>query len=88
MYIDNNSLNNIKGYCRTLLASEGKLTRELFDKINKGDDAVIREVLENQMKKIIDSADQIKNEENKKLTLTQTDSIQEVLDALPEILNA
>ncbi len=88
MDIDKNSLINIKGYCRTLLASDGKLTRELFDKINEGDEAIIKKVLADQKQKIIDSANQIENKENKNLTLTQADSVQEVLDAFPEILNA
>ena len=88
MFIDNNSQNNLKGYCRTLLASEGKLTRELYDSINNADESVIKSILQEQKQKIIDSSNQITNETNKRLILSQANSVQEVIDALPSILNA
>jgi hypothetical protein len=88
MNIDSNTKDIQKNYCRTILASEGKLTKELFDKINSGDEAAIREVLKYQKQKIIDSANKITDEVNRDLTLTQADSIQEVLDCLDQILNA
>jgi vacuolar-type H+-ATPase subunit H len=88
MHIDKNTKDMQKGYCKTVLASQGKLTKDLFDKINNGDEAVIRQVFKDQQQRINNEASKISDLANKEVTLTQVDSIQEVLDCLTEILNA
>lgn len=77
-----------KGYCKTVLASQGKLTKELFDKINNGDEPTMRRIFEEQKQIIIDSTQNITNKVGRSITLTQADSVQEVLDNLTEMLNA
>lgn len=88
MHIDKHSKELQKAYCRTVLAEQGQLTKELFDKINSGDEEVMRRVYTEQQQRIRQQAKQIKNEIDRKITLTQVDSIQEVLDTLSEILSA
>lgn len=77
-----------KAYCRTLLAEHGQLTKALFDKINAGDEATMRRVYADQQERIRRIAETITDPTDKRITLTQVDSIQEVLDALPSILSA
>lgn len=87
MHIDQYTKEQQKGYCRTVLATQGKLTKALFDKINAGDEATLLKIYEDQQDAIRKSAESIEDEEDRKVTLTQIDSIQEVLDCLNEILN-
>jgi uncharacterized protein (UPF0218 family) len=88
LHIDQHTKELQKAYCRTLLAEHGLLTKELFDKINAGDEQTMRRVYTDQQQRIRRQAESIENPTDKKITLTQIDSIQEVLNALPEILNA
>ncbi len=88
MHIDSNTKYLQKAYCRTLLASEGKLTRSLYDRIEGGDELTIRGILESHKLKIVEIARTIENSEDRIITLTQADSVQEVIDRLPQILNA
>lgn len=88
MHIDKHSKELQKAYCRTVLAEHGQLTKERFDKINAGDEETMRRVYTDQQQRIRRQAGQIENQTDRQITLTQVDSIQEVLDALPEILNA
>ena len=88
MHIDKHSKELQKAYCRTVLAEHGQLTKEQFDKINAGDEETMRRVYTDQQQRIRRQAEQIENPTDKKITLTQVESIQEVLDALPKILNA
>lgn len=88
MYVDTNTKEDIKRYCRTLLAGKGQLTQAIYEKIIAGDETTIRKILDDQKKEIINAANQISNQYDKDLTLTQADSVQEVLDQLSEILNA
>lgn len=77
-----------KAYCRTLLAEHGQLTKELSDKINAGDEETMRRVYSDQQQRIRQQSETIENPTDKQITLTQVDSIQEILNALPNILNA
>jgi len=77
-----------KAYCKTLLAEHGQLTRELFDKINAGDEETMRRIYADQQQRIRLQAKNIVSDEDRRITLTQVESIQEVLDALPSILSA
>jgi len=88
LHIDKHSKELQKAYCRTVLAEHGQLTKEQFDKINAGDEETMRRVYTDQQQRIRRQAEQIENPTDKKITLTQVESIQEVLDALPKILNA
>lgn len=87
MHIDQYTKVMQKSYCRTVLAERGELTQELADKINSGDETTMRAVYLDQQQRIRDFADHMKNMEDKAVTLSQVDSIQEVLDVLTEILN-
>lgn len=87
MHIDHRTKEIQKSYCKTVLAEHGQLTKELSDKIDSGDEEAMRCVYTEQQKRIRGQAEKIENSIDKKITLTQVDSIQEVLDALSEILN-
>ena len=76
-----------KGYCQTVLAEHGRLTKELNDKIDSGDEATMRWVYGLQQERIRFEANKIVDQRNKEITLSRVDSIQEVLDVLNEILN-
>lgn len=88
MHIDQYTKELQKAYCRTVLAEHGQLTKELFDMINTGDEATMRRVYTDQQERIRQQAGTITNQIDKQITLTAVDSIQEVLDALNDILNA
>lgn len=88
MHVDSNMKYLQKAYCRTLLASEGKLTRTIYDLIEGGDEPTIRGILEGHKKKIVETANTIESLEDRAITLTQADSVQEVIDHLPQILSA
>lgn len=88
MYVDQYTKELQKRYCITLLAEHGQLTKALFDKINAGDEATMRQIYTDQQKRIRDRAESITDPTDKRITLTQVESIQEVLDALPTILSA
>jgi len=88
LHIDRYTKELIKSYCRTLLAEHGLLTEELFNKINSGDEETMRQVCISQQDRIRDQAQTISDPIIKEITLSQINSIQEVLDALPEILSA
>lgn len=77
-----------KLYCKTVLAEHGQLTKEIFDKINAGDEGVMRRVYIAQQQRIQQIADQIEDLVEREIVLTQIDSIQEVLDVLPIILKS
>lgn len=87
MHIDQHTKDLQKAYCRTLLAEHGQLTKELLDKINAGDEETMRRVYTEQQQRIRRQAETIENPTDKQITLTQVNSIQEVVDALPNILN-
>lgn len=88
MHIDQNTKYLQQAYCKTVLAEQGQLTKDLFDKINAGDEETMRRVYVAQQERIRLQAERITNATDKQITLTQIDSIQEVLDALSDILNA
>lgn len=88
MYVDKHTKELQKAYCKTVLAEHGQLTKELFDKINAGDEATMRRVYTDQQQRIRERAKTIEDPTNRQITLTQVDSIQEVLDALTTILSA
>jgi hypothetical protein len=88
LHIDQHTKYLQQAYCRTVLAEQGQLTKELFDKINAGDEETMRRVYVAQQERIRQQADRIANPTDRQITLTQVGSIQEVLDALPKILNA
>jgi hypothetical protein len=88
MKIDENSKRIQKGYCQTVLAENGRLTKELNDKIEAGDINVMRQVYVDQQERIRQIAAKIDNPTDKEITLSRVNSIQEVLDNLTEILNA
>lgn len=88
MHIDSNTKYLQMGYCKAVLAEHGQLTKELFDKINAGDEQTMRSAYIGQQERIRQKATTIENSVNRQITLTQVESIQEVLDALPEILKA
>lgn len=88
MHIDRHTKELQKAYCKTLLAEHGLLTTKLFEKINSGDEETMRCVYIDQQERIRQQAGKIQNQADKEITLTQVDSIQEVLDALHEILNS
>lgn len=88
LHIDQHTKELQKAYCRTLLTEHSQLTKELFDRINAGDEETMRCVYTDQQQKIRQQAETIENSIEKQITLTQADSIQEVLDALPNILNS
>ena len=77
-----------KSYCKTVLAEHGQLTKDLFDKINAGDEETMRQVYTDQQERIRQQAELIADLTERQITLTQVNSIQEVLDVLPDILNA
>jgi len=77
-----------KQYCKTVLAEHGQLTREVVAKIDAGDEEAMRRVYIAQQQRIKDRADKIIDPEERRLTLSQIDSVQEVLDALREILDS
>lgn len=86
MHIDQNTKNIQKSYCLTVLAEHGGLTKELFRKINEGDEDAMREVYVCRQNKIREQAEKLTDPVEKELTLSQIDSIQEVLDSLSAIL--
>jgi len=88
LHIDRNTKYLQQAYCKTVLAEQGQLTKDLFDKINAGDEETMRRVYVAQQERIRLQAERITNATDKQITLTQIDSIQEVLDALSDILNA
>lgn len=88
MHIDPHTKELQKAYCRTLLAEHGQLTKALFDKINAGDEAIMRRIYTDQQQRIRHQAETISDPTDKLITLTQVDSIQEILNALPSILGA
>lgn len=88
MIVDQRQKEIQKAYCKTVLAEHGELTQELYNKINDGDEAVMRKVYLEQQKRIRDKANELNDQESKKLTLSQVDSIQEVLNSLSDILRA
>jgi hypothetical protein len=88
LHIDQNTKYLQQAYCKTVLAEQGQLTKDLFDKINAGDEETMRRVYVAQQERIRLQAERITNATDKQITLTQIDSIQEVLDALSDILNA
>ena len=88
MHINQHTKELQKAYCKTLLAEHGQLTRELFDKINAGDEETMRRIYADQQQRIRLQAKNIVSDEDRRITLTQVESIQEVLDALPSILSA
>ncbi len=88
MHIDQNTKYLQQAYCKTVLAEHGELTKELFDKINAGDEETMRRVYVSQQERIRLQAERITNATDKQITLTQVDSIQEVLNALSKILEA
>jgi len=88
MHIDQYTKEIQKSYCKTVLAEHGQLTKELYDKINAGDEPTMRQVYIDQQQRIRERAEKIDNTTNKEITLSQVDSIQEVLDALRDILDA
>ena len=88
MHVDQHTKELQKSYCKTVLAGHGLLTKGLLDKINAGDEATMRRIYIDQQERIRQQAEKISNPTDKQVTLTQVDSIQEVLDALTRILNA
>lgn len=88
MHIDSHTKELQKSYCKTVLAEHGELTKELYDKINSGDEPTMRAVYTAQQQRIRDWAEKLENPRDKEITLTQVDSIQEVLDSLSKILSA
>lgn len=88
MHIDEHTKKMQKIYCRTVLAEHGELTKDLYEKINAGDEVTMRKVYLEQQQRIRDRAAKIQNPADKELTLSQVESIQEVLDSLSDILNA
>lgn len=88
LHIDQHTKALQKSYCKTVLAEHGQLTKDLFDKINAGDEKAMRQVYTDQQQRIRQQAERITDPIEKQITLTQVDSIQEVLNALPNILNA
>lgn len=88
LHVDQHTKELQKAYCKTVLAEHGQLTKALFDKINAGDEATVRRVYTDQQQRILRHAETITEPMDKQITLTQIDSIQEVLDALPSILSA
>ena len=77
-----------KQYCKTVLAEQGQLTKDLVAKIDAGDEEVMRRVYIAQQQRIKYQANKIIDPEERQLTLSQIDSVQEVLDALREILDS
>lgn len=88
MHIDQYTKIVQKCYCRTVLAEHGTLTKELLNKINSGDEETMRAVYHAQQERIRQVAERMNSQEDKEVTLSQVDSIQEILDVLTEILNA
>lgn len=88
MNIDKYTKESQKLYCKTVLAEHGQLTEEKFRKINAGDEEVMRGVYIAQQQRIKQRADQIKDLSEREIMLTQVGSLQEVLDALTQILKA
>ena len=88
LHIDQHTKALQKSYCKTVLAEHGQLTKDLFDKINAGDEHAMRQVYTDQQERIRQQAERIADPTEKEITLSQVESIQEVLDALHEILNA
>lgn len=86
MIVNENTKIVQKIYCKTVLAEQGELTKELFDKIDDGDQEVMIKVYADQQDRIRNVANRIGNIEDQELILSQIDSIQEVLDNLEEIL--
>lgn len=88
MHVDRYTKELQKAYCKVLLAGQGKLTKEIYDRINAGDEETIRRVYIEQQHNIRRCAESIENATDRQICLTQIESIQEVLDALPSILAA
>ncbi|NBQ39809.1 MAG: hypothetical protein EBU34_08515 [Alphaproteobacteria bacterium] len=88
LHIDQHTKALQKSYCQTVLAERGQLRKDLFDKINAGDEKAMQQVYMDQQQRIRQQAELITDPIDKQITLTQVDSIQEVLNALPDILNA
>lgn len=86
MHIDSRTKEEVKGYCRHSWAAQGKLTEKISDKIVAEDEATLRMILEDQKARIISAAKRIEDKRNKQVTLSQADSVQEVLGNLEELL--
>lgn len=78
----------IKGYSKTILSGKGKLTQEIKDKIDAGDEEIIKSILLERKGEIIQEASQEEDLNKKQEINSQAESVQEVIDNLSEILNA
>lgn len=86
MLIDVRTKEQVKGYCRHSWAAQGKLTKEISDQICAEDEGTLRRILEDQKARIVAAAEEIEDNANKEVTLSQAGSVQEVIDNLEELL--
>jgi len=59
LHIDQHTKALQKSYCKTVLAEHGQLTKDLFDKINAGDEKAMRQVYTDQQQRIRQQAERI-----------------------------
>ncbi|MDP3517871.1 MAG: hypothetical protein Q8S94_11960 [Pseudohongiella sp.] len=86
MIINAQNKEQVKGYCRHSWAAQGKLTKEISDQICAEDDSTLRRILEDQKARIVQAAETIEDIADREITLSQAESIQEVIDNLEKLL--